>query len=544
MAIFSDAVQLIKKFFKSKQRAVEELERRAAGLPYDEVAMFARYGASSILSSMFVPQTLLERYNDYEQMVSYPIIASALNIYADNVTIPDSVSGHRVWVECQQSEVKALLNHFLYKVIDIDNQIWQIVRNTCKYGNHFVEVLTDKEQGVVGIHHLPVASMRRITSRKGRLIGFSQVLDKATGELNPDEVERALREGKTTLGTNILWSPEQIVHFRIMVNGDWMLRDYGESILESVRWLWRRLLILEDSVIIYRLTRGPQKYIVYVDVGNRSPKEIKQYLEKIKAEFSKKKFIDPETGQLSTRYSPLASDENFFVAVQGEKDQTRIEALTTPVWDYLEDVNYFRDMLFAGLRIPRAYLSYDAEVRAKATLSLEDINFATTVLRIQADIINGLKQLCDLFLASKMIDPTSIDYSIRLTSPSQIYETMDMSIRTSRIELANAYRGWASEEWIMRNILKFGDDEIKQFKQEKEVKEKKVPVVGEPEVTLEPEVEVPVDRNIEATMKELDLKQESKLYEQLNAINRKLNLFGQALERLNYIMRNGRSLRR
>lgn len=523
MGLVRSALDLIRSFFAKKEEPLKQAEQLARGASVEtEASFFARYGMSGLYSYFLLPQSLLERYNDYEQMVTYPLISSALNIYADNITIPSSSTGHRVWIETGEDEIKELLENFLYKDIEIDTQVWGWARNTCKYGNYFLEILTHPTLGVVGVNNLPVATMRRVHSDKGRLVGFAQDMTKSGSDIDYKQLEAWLKAGKTRTESYILFRPEQIVHFRITSYGDAVLPQYGESILESARWLWRRLLILEDSVIVYRLTRSPQKYLVYVDVGNKSPNEVRQYLERIKTEFNKKKFIDPETKQLSTRYSPLASDENFFIAIQGEKDQTRIEPLATPTWDYLEDVNYFKNMIFAALRVPKAYLTYDEDVRAKATLAVEDINFANTVSRIQIEIRRGIKQLCDIYLASRNIAPDSINYEVRMVSPSQIYETMETSLRSARLELASAYKEWANDEWILKNILKYTDREIEELKKEREIIEKSAEVEKRPENKISID-ELPFDASINKIGRKLDEVSNAKLMEQLQSLSRKVD---------------------
>lgn len=463
--MFGNAISLIKKWFSKKQESVEEAEQLKRGVgQYSEAAFFADYGLAGVYSFFNISKVLIERYRDYDEMVAYPEIAAALDIYADNICQPDMFTGKTVWISSDDLTIKDKLTKFL-ESIGIEDQLWQITRDVCKYGNWFVEVLASPDKGVVGINSLPVYSMRVVRNDKGRIIGYYQDLANIMGstDLNWQDYLKFMNEGKSKTDRFILFKPTEIIHFYIRPTGDSMIRGYGESILESSRWLFRRLLILEDSVIIYRLTRSPQRYVVYVDVGNMSPHEVQAALEKVKNEFNKKKFIDPNTGKLTSRYSPLSSDENFYVAVHGEKDQTRIEALSVPVWDYITDVEYFYNKIFTALKIPKAYLTYESEERVRSILALKDVNFSRNILRIQSCIKQRLKDLCNLYLASINIAPDSVRFSVEMTSPGQIYELMQAEVMKNRIELANDYSDWVSREWILRNILKFSDREIAEF---------------------------------------------------------------------------------
>jgi len=79
MGLFNNAMQLIRSFFSRREEKLKQVEQ-ASKAAYDTESMLARYGLSGIMSHFLLPQTLLERYNDYDQMVSYPLIATSLKI--------------------------------------------------------------------------------------------------------------------------------------------------------------------------------------------------------------------------------------------------------------------------------------------------------------------------------------------------------------------------------------------------------------------------------------------------------------------------------
>ena len=107
------------------------------------------------------------------------------------------------------------------------------------------------------------------------------------------------------------------------------------SILESSRWIWKRLMLLEDAAMIYRLQRAPERFAFYVDVGDLPPGEALAFVKKIRQEHKKKRFVNPSTGKLDLKFEPLSQDDDFWVPTRKGVDGTRIEVLGGPSWQCL-----------------------------------------------------------------------------------------------------------------------------------------------------------------------------------------------------------------
>ena len=142
---------------------------------------------------------------------------------------------------------------------------------------------------MVGLNPLPVETVRRFEREKGLLIGFAQDASGRFG-IAADEVDKALRGEAAPPPGIAIFEPWQMAHFRLM--GRSRPSTYGISILEPARWLWRRLLLLEDAALIYRLTRTPTRWIFYIDVGKLPPTQALGQIRNIKQEFTKNKFVN------------------------------------------------------------------------------------------------------------------------------------------------------------------------------------------------------------------------------------------------------------
>lgn len=465
----SGPLDWIRSVWGRKQDRVDKAINPAAGTTGEPLGMdlYTYYGMDAIGDYLRVDQDLVARYLDYNEMISYPEIAAAVDVYAEDATQPNTMTGDTVWIESDDEEVRTDLGTMLKKRVDIENEIWGIAKTLTMYGNDYSEILVAKDDGVVGLHALPPETMRRVEGMKGELLGFVQ---DPTGQfrVQPSEFVEILQKKKPIPGGVAIFEPWQVVHDRLQ--NQYRQSPYGSSILEPARWIWKRLLLLEDAMLIYRLTRAPSRFAFYVDVGDMPPRQAQRYMQTMRQNFRKKKFVNPQTGKLDLRFSPLAQDEDFYIPVRGGRESTRIDVLQGPDFPgSTEDTLYFFQKLLTALKVPPAFLGREENTSAKNVLAHEDVRFARAVMRVQRELRNGLKKVCNVHLASRNIDPESVDYEVFMTTPSGIYELAQMEIRKARVEFAELLQDgeWVSKRWIMREILGFSDDQVDQMMRER-----------------------------------------------------------------------------
>jgi hypothetical protein len=133
----------------------------------------------------------------------------------------------------------------------------------------------------------------------------------------------------------------------------------------------------------------------------------------------------------------------------------------------MDDVEYFRSKLFAALKVPKAYMGQEEGV-ARAVLSSEDVRFARTVLRVQREVRNGLAKVCRIHLAALNIDPYQVDYDIRMTVPSSIFELAQLEVRNARADLAGRMGQFVSLHWTLSNVFGFTDHDIEKIIEQQE----------------------------------------------------------------------------
>ncbi|RLG72345.1 MAG: hypothetical protein DRO11_02455, partial [Methanobacteriota archaeon] len=458
MGFIDNSVKLVRGFFeKDKEATMSKIKRASSRLPRGASGGAFAMGRDfehSMNQSLELPQGLMERYADYERMDQYPEISSALDIYADDATIPDTQKKKTVWAICKDSTIRVVIDECLHTRLRVEEDIFGISRVLCKMGNNFAEILIDKD-GVAGLNYLPVPTVQRVQHPDGSLVGYVQ---DSKGEFSVNaEMVKEVASGKAKMvpGGPVIFEPWEVVHWRLQSKG--LNAKYGYSVTDAARWVWRRLVMLEDSALIYKLTRSAARFAFYIDVADMPQEEAIGFVNQVKAQHRRKKFIN-SSGKIDLSLNPMSPQEDFWIPSRGGRDATRIETIAGPDAQMMDDVEYFRDKLLSSLKVPRSHLGFGGET-SRASLSSEDVRFARTVMRIQREIRNGLKQVVRVHLAALGIDPDSIDWDIGMTTPSAIFELAQIEILTAKTDLADRMREFVTKDWLLKNIFGFTQDE-------------------------------------------------------------------------------------
>jgi hypothetical protein len=194
-------------------------------------------------------------------------------------------------------------------------------------------------------------------------------------------------------------------------------------------------------MLIHRITRAPERRTFYVNVGAIPPNEVENYIQRMIGKMKKTPLIDAQTGQYNMKFNQQNLLEDFFIPVRGNDQSTRIDTAKGLEYNAIEDVQYFREKLFAALKIPKAFMGYEKDLTGKATLAAEDIRFARTIERIQRIIVSELKKVALVHLYAHGYTNESItNFDIRLTNPSIIYEQERIAMRF--LESYVTHIGW------------------------------------------------------------------------------------------------------
>lgn len=488
---------------------------------------------------------LMEMYRDVEEMDDYPESSTVLNLYASNSTIPNSITGKTIWVESKEELAEKVLMDLLHRRLRIEEDIYMIDRTLGKYGNCFCENIVT-ENGLIGLNFLDVPTVRRVEDAKGSLVGF---LQDPTGKFNldPEKLKKVVNSSnprKDDIEGCVFFAPWEVTHWRL--RSKQIRSQYGSSVLDSARWIWKRLLLLEDTALVYKLTRSPGRFVYYVDVGDLPEKQAMAFLNKVKSAYRKKKLINPGTGQIDFRHNPLSQNEDLWLPTRGGQESTRVEVLAGPDSTMMDDIDYFRSKFFAAVEVPKRYLGAEGETLDR-TAAQDDVQFGRAAMRLQRAVIQGFRHICRVHLASLNIDPDRIEYEIKMTVPSYVYELAQLEVLNARADAANNLMNFKTKEWILEHIFRLSKDEaeesikkksdqdekefINQAKIQARIDREYPGVEIPPEQNIGGEPEIPVESSIEDRVDRLDKSYRS-IVVQGNKIARRLDEISPVIKKI------------
>lgn len=387
----------------------------------------------------------LERYKDYDQMDEVGEISLALDMYADESSLRDPERNHSVYVKTGSTRLKNEIEEFLYDTLNIDSEIRPMSRYLAKYGDLPLEIVpTDRRDGIARIRPMQVYNFTRVETKYGDLVGF--FFQEEGGE--PQYLH-----------------PWQVAHIRLS-SFEKIFHPYGRSILDGARRDFRRLRLMEDAALVYRLVRAPEKRLFKVPVGNLPPKEREQYIQIIARRFKKHKFIDPTTGQLNERYAPHIQDDDYWVPVTSDGSGVEVDTLQgAENLDAIADIEYFKKKMVSALKIPFHRVGIgESQGDPGKSIASQSPEFAKAVQWLQDQLIVGIKKIVLVHLALKNYPVHELkDFEIRMTSASAIDELYRIETWASRVDIMGGLKdiGMFSDDWIVESFTDMTSDELR-----------------------------------------------------------------------------------
>jgi len=264
---------------------------------------------------------------------------------------------------------------------------------------------------------------------------------------------------------------------------------------------YNQLRMIEDSLVIYRLARAPERRIFYIDVGNLPKLKAEQYLRSVMDKYKQKVIYNASTGEVEDQKKQMSMLEDFWLPRRDGGRGTEISTLPSGQnLGEIEDIEYFRKKLYQSLSVPISRIEGTEQTAFNlgraSEINRDEIKFAkfiaklrhrfshlfTDLLRIQL-ILKGIINEEDWFEIKD-----DIDYI--WTIDSHFSELKNNEIIRERFEILQSmeeYIGkFISKEWVQKNILKQTDEDIKEMQKQID-KEKEEEVPDEDDVDVDAE---------------------------------------------------------
>jgi hypothetical protein len=417
------------------------------------------YGHQSSLNYQILRTQL---YSEYDVMDSDAIIASALDIIADECTLKNDM-GEVLQIKSSNETIQKILYNLFYDVLNVEFNLWTWIRNMCKYGDFFLKLeIADK----FGVYNVIPYSAYHIERQEGYdKENPSNVRFRFDADgLGAGSYGQYNVPGKDD-GKSIMFDNYEIAHFRLLTDINFL--PYGRSYIEPGRKLWKQYSLMEDAMLIHRIVRAPERRIFYLNVGGIPPNEIDNFMEKTVSKMKRTPYIDPQTGEYNLKYNMQNMLEDYYIPVRGNDNSTKIETAKGLEYEGIKDVEYLRDKLFAALKVPKAFMGYEKDLTGKATLAAEDIRFARTIDRLQRIILSELYKIALVHLYTQGYKDSELtNFELMMTTPSIIYDQERIALMKEKVSLAKdaVDSKLLPSDWVYKNVFHFSEDEFDDYR--------------------------------------------------------------------------------
>lgn len=408
------------------------------------------------------------RYQEYDLMDTDVEVSRALDIIAEEMTngtedeplILHVPEGNLT--DTEQVTLKAALSRWC-RMMKLHSKLFYIARNLAKYGDVFFE-----RQDVFGQwDYVPIKQVSGAyvdQNNARRIIGWVINIAHKSAQSTPYQTGVKQQELSVLPASKII---------RFTLNDDMSeAAPFGKSILASVYKAYQQKKLIEDSVIIYRVQRAPERRVFYVDVGRMPPQRRKAYLEQMKLEMRQRKVpslnnVDPNQSTVDNIYDPHDMMEDFYIATGSEGKGSKIEVLQGGQnLGELKELEYFSNKLFEGLRIPINWYRSDAPAQANdgkvGIAFIQELRFSKFIERLQQGLQTTVDQEFKAFVASVGIRIDPSEYYIQLPPPSNFaaYRQAELDSTTLNVFSSISSVEYVSPRMALKRYLQWTEAEM------------------------------------------------------------------------------------
>jgi hypothetical protein len=480
----------------------------------EKVPNFAKRNYSSYLPDVYTGHpNRIQRYFQYDQMDSDSEINAALDILAEFSTQKNTENETPFDLvfkdETTEHEVKLLKKALQQwtKSNQFNKRIFRIFRNALKYGDCFFvrdpetnkwlyidnakvdRIVVNESEGkkpeqyvIRDINpNLQRLSATQITPNQtyggggttgGGTAAYGSSYANAGATNNMSGFAGGNAGGrfyKTMNAYNI--NAEHVIHMS-MSDGLDNLFPFGQSVLEQVFKVYKQKELLEDAIIIYRVQRAPERRVFYIDVGNMPTHLAMQFVERVKNEINQRRIPSSSGGAnfVDATYNPMSINEDYFFPQTAEGRGSKVDTLPggTNLGE-IDDLRFFTNKLFRGLRIPSSYLPTGAEDGGQqyndgrvGTAYIQELRFNKYCARLQSMLAETFDSEFKLWVKNKGYNIDNGMFEIKLNPPQNFAQYRQTEMDQSRVNTFTAVADlpYMSKRFALKRYLGLSEEEM------------------------------------------------------------------------------------
>ena len=480
----------------------------------EKVPNFAKRNYSSYLPDVYTGHpNRIQRYFQYDQMDSDSEINAALDILAEFSTqlnteneTPFDIVFHDESTDHEVKLLKKALQQWT-KANQFKKRIFRIFRNALKYGDCFFvrdpetnkwlyidnakvdRIVVNESEGKKPEQYV----IRDINPNLQRL-SATQITPNQTyggaggggagagmgGQAYANQGAQSSMSGyaggnaggrfyKTMNAYNI--NAEHVIHMS-MSDGLDNLFPFGQSVLEQVFKVYKQKELLEDAIIIYRVQRAPERRVFYIDVGNMPTHLAMQFVERVKNEINQRRIPSASGGAnfIDATYNPMSINEDYFFPQTAEGRGSKVDTLPggTNLGE-IDDLRFFTNKLFRGLRIPSSYLPTGAEDGGSSyndgrvgTAYIQELRFNKYCARLQSMLAETFDSEFKLWIKSKGYNIDNGMFGLKLNPPQNFAAYRQTEMDQSRVNTFTAVADlpYMSKRFALKRYLGLSEEEM------------------------------------------------------------------------------------
>jgi hypothetical protein len=450
----------------------------------------------------------IDRYQQYETMDADPEVNAALDILAEFCTQKNK-DGHSAAFKIEwrskatNAETKILteyLNQWV-KLQQFDVRIFRILRNTFKFGDSFfirdpetqkwfyvdpskvVKIIANESEGKKPEQYV----IRDINPNFQNLVATQiapNVKDVNRGGSSANigtggMAARGMTGAYPSTGgrwdkqeNEVAVNAEHVIHLSLSEGLD-NNYPFGNSLLENIFKVYKQKELLEDAILIYRIQRAPERRIFHIDVGNMPSHLAMAFVERVKDQIHQRRIPSQNGGGqnvIDSAYNPLSINEDYFFPKSADgrgSDVTTLPGGTN--LGEIDDLKYFTNKLFRGLRIPSSYLPTGADDSNSSyndgrvgTAYIQELRFNKYCERLQALISTSFDIEFKRYMHTRGVNIDATLFDLRFNEPLNFASSRQAALDTERINTFNTIQAvpYMSHRFALKRFLGLTDDEI------------------------------------------------------------------------------------
>ena len=336
--------------------------------------------------------------DEFKEMLKDGVTLAAVNLIVEDATQIDLDNNMVAWVtSIDNPEFAKSMNDFLLNNFQVNDVIYSIAYNVVAFGECFVKTHYEDVDGYLKYFHLGDYFMLEDIKNVAHLFKYGVPLG---------YVRRLKDNGGYSFVKDQILPEKSYIHFindkgnkELLTEGDedGLYVAYGSSLLEGAKYYYKQRQLLDDLILLARLTRSSKYNLFKVEVGQATSQDTARMIREVKTAIQQRQEISVSNQVFSSRNSPLLSGGNVYFPVRNGLGGVEVQQVADdPNVSSLKDIDYFSGNYYSALGVPQSFLGNTGELPAglgDSTLTQLDIRYARMVKRVQRVLKNGIRDL-------------------------------------------------------------------------------------------------------------------------------------------------------